>query len=105
MVFDLIVSALVTVLVVTLTDGILTFFGNGLMNIGYRSAWIGPGGLRPSVRTMILTAAALLSFCLTFYFLMREIIRYIGKILEKVKEISAGDFDHPIEVKGMMSFL
>ena len=59
MVFDLIVSALVTVLVVTLTDGILTFFGNGLMNIGYRSAWIGPGGLRPSVRTMILTAAAL----------------------------------------------
>ena len=62
MVFDLIVSALVTVLVVMLTDGILTFFGNGLMNIGYRSAWIGPGGLRPSVRTMILTAAALLSF-------------------------------------------
>lgn len=58
MVFDLIVSALVTVLVVTLTDGILTFFGNGLMNIGYRSAWIGPGGLRPSVRTMILTASA-----------------------------------------------
>lgn len=57
MVFDLIVSALVTVLVVMLTDGILTFFGNGLMNIGYRSAWIGPGGLRPSVRTMILTAA------------------------------------------------
>ena len=48
MVFDLIVSALVTVLVVMLTDGILTFFGNGLMNIGYRSAWIGPGGLRPS---------------------------------------------------------
>ena len=87
MVFDLIVSALITVLVVTLTDGILTFFGNGLMNIGYRSAWIGPGGLRPSVRTMILTAAALLSFCLTFYFLMRETIRYIGKILEKVKEI------------------
>ena len=41
MVFDLIVSALVTVLVVMLTDGILTFFGNGLMNIGYRSAWIG----------------------------------------------------------------
>ena len=40
MVFDLIVSALVTVLVVMLTDGILTFFGNGLMNIGYRSAWI-----------------------------------------------------------------
>ena len=104
MVFDLIVSALVTVLVVTLTDGILTFFGNGLMNIGYRSAWIGPGGLRPSVRTMILTAAALLSFCLTFYFLMREIIRYIGKILEKVKEISAGDFDHPIEVKGNDEF-
>ena len=31
MVFDLIVSALVTVFVVTLTDGILTFFGNGLM--------------------------------------------------------------------------
>ena len=31
MVFDLIVSALVTVLVVMLTDGILTFFGNGLM--------------------------------------------------------------------------
>ena len=86
MVFDLIVSALITVLVVTLTDGILTFFGNGLMNIGYRSAWIGPGGLRPSVRTMILTAAALLSFCLTFYFLMRETIRYIGKILEKVKD-------------------
>ena len=54
MVFDLIVSALVTVLLVMLTDGILTFFGNGLMNIGYRSAWIGPGGLRPSVRTMIL---------------------------------------------------
>ena len=42
MVFDLIVSALVTVLVVMLTDGILTFFGNGLMNVGYRSAWIGP---------------------------------------------------------------
>ena len=104
MVFDLIVSALVTVLVVTLTDRILTFFGNGLMNIGYRSAWIGPGGLRPSVRTMILTAAALLSFCLTFYFLMRETIRYIGKILEKVKEISAGDFDHPIEVKGNDEF-
>ena len=37
MVFDLIVSALVTVLVEMLTDGILTFFGNGLMNIGYRS--------------------------------------------------------------------
>ena len=104
MVFDLIVSALVTVLVVMLTDGTLTFFGNGLMNIGYRSAWIGPGGLRPSVRTMILTAAALLSFCLTFYFLMRETIRYIGKILEKVKEISAGDFDHPIEVKGNDEF-
>lgn len=83
MVFDLIVSALVTVLVVTLTDGILTFFGNGLMNIGYRSAWIGPGGLRPSVRTMILTAAALLSFCLTFYFLMRETSDTLGRFWKR----------------------
>ena len=33
MVFDLIVSALVTVLVVTLTDGILTFFGLSLIHI------------------------------------------------------------------------
>ena len=47
MVFDLIVSALVTVLVVTLTDGILTFFGNGLMNIGYRSAGSDREAVRP----------------------------------------------------------
>ena len=78
MVFDLIVSALITVLVVTLTDGILTFFGNGLMNIGYRSAWIGQGGLHSLVFSIILTADALHLFCLTFYFLMRESIRYIG---------------------------
>lgn len=90
MVFDLIVSALITVLVVTLTDGILTFFGNGLMNIGYRSAWIGPGGLRPSVRTMDSDGGCAAFVLPDLLFLMRETIRYIGKILEKVKEISQG---------------
>lgn len=104
MVFDLIVSALITLGMVGMTDGFLLIFGRGLMRIGYRSAWFGPGGLRSSVHFVILTIVALVSFFLTFYLLMRETIHYIGKILEKVKEISAGDFEHPMEVKGNDEF-
>lgn len=102
--FDLMVSGVITLLAVCLVDGLLNFFCNGLMHMGYRSAWIGPGGLRPSVRVVILTVTALLIFCFTIYLLMRETLRYIGKILEKVKEIAAGDFDHPMEVKGNDEF-
>ena len=84
MVFDLIVSALVTVLVVTLTDG-FDLFGNGLMNIGSPER-LDRTGRPPPIGADDDSDGGCAAFVLPdLLFLMRETIRYIGKILEKVK--------------------
>lgn len=71
---------------------------------GYRSIMFGPDGIRPLYRTMMMLIIGTLVFVLCLYLFMRSSIRYINQIIEKVKDISEGDFDNPIEVKGNDEF-
>ncbi len=75
-----------------------------LRNSGYRSAILGPDGLRPEARIFFLVAAAVLTFSVSFYLMIRESIRYIHLLAAKVREISEGDLDHPVEVRGSDEF-
>lgn len=67
---------------------------------GYRSILFGPDGMRTEYRYAICFLVGLFVFILCFYLLMRESIHYINRITEKVKDISQGDFDNPIDVRG-----
>lgn len=67
---------------------------------GYRSILFGPDGMRTEYRYVICFLVGLFTFILCFYLLMRESIHYINRITEKVKDISQGDFDNPIDVRG-----
>lgn len=100
----LIISGLVTLL----TEGIIIFSLHGIENyfrkIGYRSATFGPDGMRPEYRMMIMIMFGIITFILCFYIWMRDTISYLNLIIRKVKDISEGDFDHPIEVRGNDEF-
>ncbi len=100
----LIISGLVTLLV----EGFIIFSLRGMENYfrrtGYRSAMFGPDGMRPEYRMMILIMFGIITFILCFYIWMRDTISYLNLIIRKVKDISEGDFDHPIEVRGNDEF-
>lgn len=100
----LIISGLVTLL----AEGIIIFSLRGIENYfrktGYRSAVFGPDGMRPEYRMMIIIMFGIITFILCFYVWMRDTISYLNLIIRKVKDISEGDFDHPIEVRGNDEF-
>ena len=75
-----------------------------LRNSGYRSVMLGPDGLRPEARFFFLVVIAILTFSVSFYLMIRRHIRYINRLAEKVREISEGDLDHPVEVYGNDEF-
>lgn len=100
----IIISGLVTLAV----EGILIFFLGRMEGYfrmsGYRSIMFGPDGMRPEYRGMILVAFGIFTFVLCFYLWIRDTLTYVNQIIEKVKDISEGDFDTPIEVRGNDEF-
>lgn len=100
----MILSALVTLAV----EGILIYVMGGMEHYfrmsGYRSIMFGPDGMRPEYRVMIMVGLGILTFVFCFYFWMRDTISYINEIIQKVRDISEGDFDNPIEVRGNDEF-
>lgn len=100
----IIISGLVTLAV----EGIIIFFLGKMEGYfrmsGYRSIMFGPDGMRPEYRGMILVAFGIFTFVLCFYLWIRDTLTYINQIIEKVKDISEGDFDTPIEVRGNDEF-
>ena len=75
-----------------------------LRDSGYRSVLLGPDGLRPEAKIFFLAVAAVLTFSVSFYLMLRESIRYIHLLADKVRDISEGDLDHPVEVRGSDEF-
>ncbi|MCI5648178.1 MAG: HAMP domain-containing histidine kinase [Fusicatenibacter sp.] len=103
-VFYIIACAAVTTAVTGGVFYILSKAERYLIDVGYRSVALGPDGVRPTTRITILIVIAILTFSVTFYLLIRSTVRYINEIVKKVQDISAGDFDHPITVKGNDEF-
>lgn len=75
-----------------------------LRNSGYRSALLGPDGFRPETRVILMILIGVAAFSVSFYLMIRENIRYINLLVEKVRDISEGDLDHPVEVRGNDEF-
>ena len=75
-----------------------------LRDSGYRSSLLGPDGFRPEVRIFFLVVIAVLTFSVCFYLMIRSSIRYIHLLADKVRDISEGDLDHPVEVRGNDEF-
>lgn len=75
-----------------------------LMESGYRSALIGPDGFRPETRAALMILVGVITFSVAFYLMLRENIRYINLLVDKVQEISEGDLEHPVEVRGNDEF-
>ena len=102
------VYIILSVIITLGVEGILILTLNRLEQYfritGYRSIMFGPDGIRPLYRTMMMLIIGTLVFVLCLYLFMRSSIRYINQIIEKVKDISEGDFDNPIEVKGNDEF-
>ena len=100
----IIISALVTLAV----EGTVIFFLSKMegyfRRTGYRSVMFGPDGMRPEYRGIILVAFGIVTFVLCFYLWIRDTLAYINLIIEKVKDISEGDFDNTIEVRGNDEF-
>lgn len=75
-----------------------------LRDSGYRSAFLGPDGFRPETRAVIMILIGVAAFSFSFYLMIRKNIKYINLLVEKVRDISEGDLDHPVEVRGNDEF-
>lgn len=100
----LIVCAGITLGAVLAVAWVINSVERYLRNSGYRSVMLGPDGLRPEARFFFLVVIAILTFSVSFYLMIRRHIRYINRLAEKVREISEGDLDHPVEVYGNDEF-
>lgn len=103
-VFYIIVCAAVTTVVTGGTFFAMSKMEHYLISVGYRSVALGPDGMRPATRMTILILMAVLTFSVTFYLLIRNTVHYINEIVRKIQDISAGDFEHPIAVRGNDEF-
>lgn len=97
-------SALITLAV----EGVLVFLLGKIEKYfrlsGYRNVVFGPDGMRPEYRMVVILFIGIVTFVFCFYLMIRDTFRYINEIMQKVREISEGDFDNQIEVRGNDEF-
>lgn len=102
--FCVITCSLLTVLVEVLTSIGLKQIGDYFRDRGYRSALMGPDGLRPETVLLWMILIGILVFLLGFYLMMKDSIAYMNQLIHQVRKIADGDFDTPITVRGKDEF-
>lgn len=102
--FYIFISVIVTMFVEVLMSLLIYRISTELRFMGYRSSMMGPDGLNPAVRVMILLVMGILVFVLCFYYLIHNYMKYIRIIANGIKDIAQGDFDTEIPVKSLDEF-
>ena len=64
-----------------------------LRYMGYRSAMLGPDGLYPGYRLMILGVCGALTFLFTFYALIHKYMSYVRMLERAMRDIANGNLD------------
>ena len=70
-----------------------------LRYMGYRSAMLGPDGLYPNYRLLILAVCGALTFLLTFYTLIHKYMSYVRMLERAMRDIANGDLNQEIPVE------
>lgn len=98
------ISLVVTGIIEVLMAFLIYKVAGQLRYMGYRSAMLGPDGLYPNYRLLILTACGALTFLLTFYGLVHKYMSYVRMLERAMRDIANGDLDQEIPVKNLDEF-
>lgn len=99
-----VLSLLVTCVVEFLFALIIYRVVGTLRYMGYRSAMLGPDGLYPGYRLLILGATGVITFLLTFYVLIHKYMVYVRLLERAMRDIANGDLNQEIPVKNLDEF-
>lgn len=102
--FYILISLLITAVSEFLVAVLIYRISSQLRYMGYRSSIMGPDGLNPGFRTMVLMAIGIAVFIFCFYYLISDYMKYIRKLANGMKNIAQGDFDTEIPVQSMDEF-
>ena len=98
----LIIYVLVSVLITIVSEFVLgvlvEIISSQLLYMGYRGEMMGPDGLDPKIKMIILVCLGFMIFVLSFYLMISKHMRYIKTITNSMKEIAQGNFDVTIPV-------
>ncbi|MCI6997841.1 MAG: HAMP domain-containing histidine kinase [Eubacterium sp.] len=102
--FYILISLLITALAEFVIAVLIYRISSQLRYMGYRSSIMGPDGLTPGFRTIVLLAIGLAVFIFCFYYLISDYMKYIRKLANGMKNIAQGDFETEIPVQAMDEF-
>ena len=102
--FYILISLLITAVSEFLVAVLIYRISSQLRYMGYRSSIMGPDGLNPGFRTMVLMAIGIAVFIFCFYYLISDYMKYIRKLANGMKNIAQGDFETEIPVQAMDEF-
>lgn len=102
--FYILISLLITTAAEFIVASLIYRISSELRYMGYRSSIMGPDGLNPGFRTMVLMAIGIAVFIFCFYYLISDYMKYIRKLANGMKNIAQGDFDTEIPVQSMDEF-
>ena len=102
--FYILISLLITALAEFVIAVLIYRISSQLRYMGYRSSIMGPDGLTPGFRTVVLLAIGLAVFIFCFYYLISDYMKYIRKLANGMKNIAQGDFETEIPVQSMDEF-
>lgn len=102
--YYLLISFVVTGVVDILCDKCINYITNQLRYMGYRSSIIGLGGVNSVFRNNALAIITGMVFVSTFYFLIRNYMKYVRRLTTAMQDIAAGNFDTEIPVETMDEF-
>ena len=102
--FYIIISLLITAFAEFVVAALIYRISSQLRYMGYRSSIMGPDGLNPGFRTMVLLAIGNAVFIFCFYYLISDYMKYIRKLANGMKNIAQGDFETEIPVQAMDEF-
>lgn len=102
--FYILISLLITVAAEFFVAALIYRISSELRYMGYRSSIMGPDGLNPGFRTMVLLVIGIVVFIFCFYYLISDYMKYIRKLANGMKNIAQGDFETEIPVQSMDEF-
>ena len=97
-------SAVVTVAVELILWLIMQEMSEVLRKKGYRSAMIGPDGIRPSSLIILVGVSGIVLFSLLCYVQIRRRMRYVKSLLTCIEQIAQGDLEIKVPVEGNDEF-
>lgn len=102
--FYILISLLITAAAEFIVAALIYRISRELRYMGYRSSIMGPDGLNPGFRTMVLMAIGIAVFIFCFYYLISGYMKYVRKLANGMKNIAQGDFETDIPVQSMDEF-